>query len=56
VRLGDVRIRKRKVAALLRDADAGRFAIPKLQREFVWDGPEPQSFSIAYFAECLLAY
>ncbi len=31
-------IRKRSIKSLLRDIDVGRFAIPKLQREFVWDG------------------
>lgn len=28
------------VAQLSRDLDAGRFAIPRLQREFVWNGPK----------------
>jgi hypothetical protein len=40
MRAGDIRIRKRSIAKLLRDVDAGRFAIPHLQREFVWDGPK----------------
>jgi Protein of unknown function DUF262 len=40
VRPGGIRIRKRSIAKLLRDVDAGRFAIPHLQREFVWDGPK----------------
>src|SRR5258708_4076916 len=35
-----IRIKKRSVATLLKDLDAGRFAIPNLQREFVWDGPK----------------
>jgi hypothetical protein len=35
-----IAIKKRRVAALLRDVDAGKFAIPRLQREFVWDGPK----------------
>lgn len=35
-----IAIKKRQVAALLRDVDAGKFAIPHLQREFVWDGPK----------------
>jgi hypothetical protein len=33
-----IRIAKREVRGLLREVDEGRFAIPKLQREFVWDG------------------
>ena len=37
---GDIQVNKCKVAKLLRDVDAGQFAIPKLQREFVWDGPK----------------
>ena len=40
MRPGGIRIRKRSIAKLLRDVDAGRFAIPHLQREFVWDGPK----------------
>lgn len=35
---GDISIRKRNVAQLLKDVDGGRFAIPRLQREFVWNG------------------
>ena len=35
-----ITIKKRRVSALLRDVDAGKFAIPHLQREFVWDGPK----------------
>jgi len=31
-------IRKRSLQSLLRYIDMGRFAIPRLQREFVWDG------------------
>ena len=31
-------IKKRSLQSLLKDIDRGRFAIPKLQREFVWDG------------------
>src|SRR3989304_1132422 len=31
-------IRKRSLQSLLRYIDTGRFAIPRLQREFVWDG------------------
>lgn len=31
-------IRKQTLQTLFRDIDMGRFAIPKLQREFVWDG------------------
>lgn len=37
---GEINVRKRTVAQLLRDVDAGQFAIPNLQREFVWDGPK----------------
>ncbi len=35
-----IQIRKRSVAQLLREVDSGHFAIPNLQREFVWDGPK----------------
>jgi len=40
MRPDDIWISRRSVAKLLRDVDAGRFAIPHLQREFVWDGPK----------------
>lgn len=40
MKLGDIQILKRSVSKLLRDVDAGQFAIPHLQREFVWDGPK----------------
>ncbi len=33
-----IKIRKIKVRQLLDYVNEGRFAIPKLQREFVWDG------------------
>lgn len=33
-------IQSKPVARLLQHVDEGRFAIPKLQREFVWDGPK----------------
>jgi len=33
-------IQQKKVSALLRAVDERRFAIPRLQREFVWDGPK----------------
>lgn len=33
-------IQTRTVSQLLQHVDEGRFAIPKLQREFVWDGPK----------------
>src|ERR1035441_9495051 len=33
-----IHIYKIKVARLLNHVNEGRFAIPKLQREFVWDG------------------
>jgi len=36
----DIRIRKFNVSGLLREVDSGHFAIPNLQREFVWDGPK----------------
>ena len=35
-----ISVRSRSVSKLLRDLDAGRFAIPRLQREFVWNGPK----------------
>ena len=37
---GDIRLRKWSIGKLLSNVDAGRFAIPHLQREFVWDGPK----------------
>jgi hypothetical protein len=33
-----IRIFRKVLQSLLRDVNNGRFAIPKLQREFVWDG------------------
>src|ERR1700676_5415977 len=33
-------IQTKAVSQLLKHVDAGRFAIPHLQREFVWDGPK----------------
>ena len=33
-------IQQKKLSVLLRDIDERRFAIPRLQREFVWDGPK----------------
>ena len=33
-------VQKQTVTQLLRYIDQGRFAVPKLQREFVWDGPK----------------
>lgn len=33
-------IQSKTVSKLLQHVDEGRFAIPKLQREFVWDGPK----------------
>lgn len=35
-----INIRKKTVSQLLQNVSEGRFAIPKLQREFVWDGPK----------------
>ena len=35
-----ISILKRTVSQLLGCVSEGRFAIPKLQREFVWDGPK----------------
>ncbi len=35
-----VRVQARRVSSVLKDLDAGRFAIPRLQREFVWNGPK----------------
>jgi hypothetical protein len=34
----DITIQRKRLSALLRAVDEKRFAIPKLQREFVWDG------------------
>lgn len=34
----DTRIKIRRVHQLLDDVNEGKFALPKLQREFVWDG------------------
>jgi hypothetical protein len=36
----EIAIKGMKVSELLKCVDEGRFAIPKLQREFVWDGPK----------------
>lgn len=36
----NITIERKKLSALLRAVDEKRFAIPKLQREFVWDGPK----------------
>jgi hypothetical protein len=33
-------VQQKTVAAVLRDVDEQRFAVPRLQREFVWDGPK----------------
>jgi uncharacterized protein with ParB-like and HNH nuclease domain len=33
-----IAITKQSIQSLFRHIDMGRFAIPKLQREFVWDG------------------
>ena len=33
-------IQAKTVSRLLQHVDEGRFAIPRLQREFVWDGPK----------------
>lgn len=35
-----IAIRAKRVSQLLKSVEQGRFAIPKLQREFVWDGPK----------------
>jgi uncharacterized protein with ParB-like and HNH nuclease domain len=35
-----ITIERKSLAALLRAVDEKRFTIPKLQREFVWDGPK----------------
>jgi hypothetical protein len=37
---GSIRIQPRTIAKLLKSVDEGRFAIPRLQREFVWNGPK----------------
>lgn len=36
--MGEIEVKKRTVKDILRFIDEGRFAIPKLQREFVWNG------------------
>lgn len=36
----NITIQQKKLSALLRAVDDRRFAIPRLQREFVWDGPK----------------
>jgi hypothetical protein len=38
--LNRITIFKKPVSRVLRNVSEGRFAIPKLQREFVWDGPK----------------
>jgi len=35
-----ITIEKKKIKSLLNDIEKRRFAVPKLQREFVWDGPK----------------
>lgn len=35
-----ISVSERSIALLFKDLDAGRFAIPRLQREFVWNGPK----------------
>lgn len=35
-----IEVKTKKLSQLLTLIDEGRFAIPKLQREFVWDGPK----------------
>ncbi len=45
-----IKIRKKRLSQLLRCVEQGRFAIPKLQREFVWDGPKAAKlFDSIYF-------
>jgi hypothetical protein len=56
MKAGSTRIRKRKLAALLRDVDAGRFAIPKLHESSFGTDRRQQSCSTAFCEECLLAY
>lgn len=36
---GKISTKNRRIAAVLKDLRAGKYAIPRLQREFVWDGP-----------------
>jgi len=36
----EIVIKSKRVSELLKCVEQGRFAIPKLQREFVWDGPK----------------
>lgn len=35
-----LKTQRKTVKTFLRDVDGGKFAVPKLQREFVWDGPK----------------
>lgn len=36
----DLTVQQKSISVLLRAVDERRFAIPRLQREFVWDGPK----------------
>ena len=46
-----IRIKRQTVAHLLKHVDSGRFAVPKLQREFVWDGPKAAKLLDSIVAE-----
>jgi len=46
-----ISIRRQSIAQLLRHVDSGRFAVPKLQREFVWDGPKAAKLLDSIVAE-----
>lgn len=47
---GRIAIQKQSIQALFRHIDSGRFAVPKLQREFVWDGRKAAKlFDSIYF-------
>lgn len=45
-----ISMQTKNVAQLLQHVDEGRFAIPKLQREFVWDGPKAAKLLDSIFA------
>ena len=46
-----IAIKATKVSKLLTHVEEGRFAIPKLQREFVWDGPKAAKLFDSIFSQ-----
>jgi hypothetical protein len=46
-----IKIKRQTVSQLLRHLDNGKFAVPKLQREFVWDGPKAAKLLDSIVAE-----